>query len=169
MIYSIIPNKLYIGDTHSYQAVDFIRNTIHYIIDFKDTSELEVINMDCFFKRSNIVYIKSDTPDNEIFNIICEFEYIIKLIGDVTNQSILMTCNCAISRSVTYSIMYLIKVKRYSLVDAFDILKKVNPYMTPNIGFVKNLILYEKLILDYNSITLKEYIKLRFTRKTPIL
>lgn len=166
MIYCIIPNELYIGDILSFQALDFIKNTIDFIIDFKDTNELKLTNMNLFFKRNNIVYIKSYTPDNEKFNIIDEFEDIMKLIGDVNNKTILMTCNCAISRSVTYSIMYLIKIKQYSLMTSFTTLHNINKNMTPNIGFVKNLILYEKLILDNNSITLKEYISFHFKKQT---
>jgi protein-tyrosine phosphatase len=122
--------------------------------------------MGCFFKRNNIVYLKSYTPDNDRFNIINEFEDIMQLIGNVTNKTILMTCNCAISRSVAYSIMYLMKIKRYSLMHSFDILQKNNKSMTPNIGFVKKLIVYEKLIFNDNSITLKEYIKFHFKNKT---
>lgn len=166
MIYRIIQNELYIGDFHSFQAVDFIKNTIDIVLDFKDSSEMQLINMALFFKRNNIVYIKSYTRDNEEFNIIYEFERIIKSIGNVNNKIILMCCNCAISRSVAYSIMYLMKFKHLSLSTSFDILKKINKNMTPNLGFVKQLLLYEKLIFKTSSITLKEYIKLHFANKT---
>jgi protein-tyrosine phosphatase len=164
MIYRIVSNQLYIGDNNSFQAVNFIQNEIHIIIDCKDLNERTLKNMDLFFERNNIIYVKSDTYDKEGFNIIDEFEQILKLIGDTNNKSILICCNCAISRSVAYSIMYLIKIKGYSLIYSILLIKNINENMAPNIGFIKQLILYEKLILDNNSITIKEYIKLYFKK-----
>ncbi len=165
MIYSVIQNELYIGDRLSFQAVDFVKNTIDVVIDFKDTNEIKLINTELFFKRNNITYIKSHTPDNEEFSILYEFERIITSIGNIHNKIILMCCNCAVSRSVAYSIMYLIRIKRYSLIYSILLIKSINKNMAPNIGFIKQLILYEKLILDNNSITIKEYIKIHFNNK----
>lgn len=160
MILTLIPNELYIGDISSFYATDFIKNTISIIFDSSDIYPTK--KMREFYDKHNIIYIKSNTIDDENYNIIAEFE---KLIHEITNESVvLIICNCAISRSVSYAILYLLKIKNMYFYDALIITKRVVNNMSPNIGFIKQIIQYEHQLFGINSLNVKEYIKLHFKK-----
>lgn len=159
MIYTIIPNELYIGDKYSFVAVDFIKNTISIIIDCSEIKQPYPIP---FLEYYNIHYIKSHTIDNEWFDVVLEFNRFASMSNEFNKKAVLICCDCAISRSVTYSIMYLMLYKKINLLHSFHLLKQTNNRMCPNIGFVKQLIMFEKSILKHNSVDLKQYIKCHF-------
>lgn len=160
MIKPVLINKLYIGDYHYLSGIDFIKNTITIIFDCSafDTT----IKMNTLFEKYGITYIKSHTIDNDIFDIITEFK---KISCNLKPEDIvLVCCDCAISRSITYSIMMLIYFYQYTLLDALLLLKNIQQKMSPNSGFIKQLITFELLVLGSNSINYRDYLKIHFTK-----
>ena len=161
MIKPIIPNKLYIGDYDYLSGIDFIKNTITILFDcsmFYPTPRVSN-----FFQRHKIEYIKSYTNDSDIFDIILEFNHLSTSIKK--DDVILICCDCAISRSISYCIMMLIYQFQYTLKDALILMKQIQPKMSPNSGFIKQLIVFEQFVLGHNSISYKEYLKIHFSRR----
>ena len=165
MIVPVIHNELYIGDRHSFCAVDFVKNTISLIFD---SSYVELTdNARAFYKRHGIVYIKSTTQDHEGYNIFDEFDKHAQLFVTAYNDgggkgALLFVCDCAISRSVTYVLLYLLKMKQTTLKASITHIKLVVADMAPNIGFIKQLICCENQLFGTNTVTLKEYIRFYF-------
>ena len=61
-------------------------------------------------------------------------------------EGTLVVCTAGMSRSATICIAYLMKYKRMSYTQAFDLAKKARPYVNPNKGFVKFLKEYENKV-----------------------
>ncbi len=160
MIKPIIKNKLYIGDYNYLSGIDFIKNTITILFDcsmFYPTPRVHQL-----FKKHNITYIKSFTNDTDVFDIILEFKNMSSYLTN--NDVILICCDCAISRSISYSIMMLIHEFQFTLKDALILMKKIQPKMSPNSGFIKQLIVFEQFALGNNSINYKDYLKMHFSK-----
>ena len=60
------------------------------------------------------------------------------------SNRVLIHCNMGRSRSSTVMLGYLMEVKRWSLQDACELLKDCRPTVKPNIGFLNQLLKYEK-------------------------
>lgn len=66
--------------------------------------------------------------------------------GIQKGQGTLVVCTAGMSRSATICIAYLMKHKRMSFIQAFELCKKARPYVNPNKGFIKFLKSYESLV-----------------------
>lgn len=54
-------------------------------------------------------------------------------------------CECGKSRSASFVIAYLIRYHKYNLEGAYQYLKKLRPIIKPNIGFMAQLLAFEKV------------------------
>lgn len=79
-----------------------------------------------------------DIPE---FNMNPVFEQCNSIIDSVRNVGgvVFVHCNAGVSRSAAVVIAYLMKLKKLSYLEAFDVLKKERPCIKPNEGFVKQL------------------------------
>jgi protein-tyrosine phosphatase len=79
-----------------------------------------------------------DMPDFEIDEF---FDKAHQLINEKMNkgEGVLVVCTAGISRSATIVISYLIKEKKMSYEEAFDLTKKARVFIKPNKGFEKIL------------------------------
>lgn len=91
-----------------------------------------------------------DTPE---FDIKSTFkEAIMFLKTGLQNGSILVHCNAGISRSSTIVIAYIMKEREESLLSAFELVKSARPIAKPNPGFMKQLRIFEKELVDMHNI-----------------
>jgi len=62
------------------------------------------------------------------------------------NKKIVVHCEVGMSRSPTIVISYLMKHKNMSLREAYHHVKQRRPIIMPNMGFIKQLLVYEKML-----------------------
>lgn len=60
-----------------------------------------------------------------------------------SNQKVLVHCQAGKSRSVTIVLAYLMKTFHWTLKEAYDYLQRKNPNISPNLGFMGQLLHYE--------------------------
>lgn len=75
-------------------------------------------------------------------------------------RQVLIHCKAGVSRSASVTLAYLIEYCAHSLYDAFRVLRRIRPTITPNPGFMDQLITYEKEKLGSSkpSIDFRKYI-----------
>jgi dual specificity phosphatase 12 len=91
--------------------------------------------------------------DNRDVDISCIFGKTNKILSE--NENVFIHCQNAVSRSVSIILAYLM-YSGNDLKTSFHVLKNRKTYTQPNIGFCKQLLLYEKQLFGKNSISLKE-------------
>ena len=64
----------------------------------------------------------------------------------------LVHCKAGASRSATICIAYLMKIRGFSLRQAYYHVKDRRPIIRPNVGFFRQLISYEKSLFGQNSV-----------------
>lgn len=76
-------------------------------------------------------------------------------------RSVLVHCTAGVSRSASVLLAYLMEYGGYSLYDAFFLIHRHRPTITPNPGFMERLRDYEKEILGTatSSIDLRKYLE----------
>lgn len=70
------------------------------------------------------------------------------------NDAVAVHCRAGVSRAPTLVIAYLMKEENMNLFEAFEMIKSKRRFIRPNIGFWKQLILYEKLLRKNNSVSI---------------
>jgi protein-tyrosine phosphatase len=67
-------------------------------------------------------------------------------------HQVLVHCQAGVSRSATMCIAYLMKEMGLTFLQAYACVKEVRPIISPNYGFVAQLLKYEKELLgDYKN------------------
>lgn len=64
----------------------------------------------------------------------------------------LVHCVAGVSRSATFCIAYLMKYLQMTLLEAYNHVKLKRPIIKPNCGFFRQLIEYEKILFDINTV-----------------
>ena len=91
-----------------------------------------------FYKfHENIEYLKIFLEDSENSNISIYFKKVNDFIKQ-NDENMLIHCQKGISRSFTFVIFYLMN-EGLNYKQAYTKIKKINPYIKPNKGFVKQL------------------------------
>ena len=152
-----ILDHLYLGDIESSQNKSLlINNDIQFIINISNDNNYIKYN------DLSIQYYDIKIDDNTSVTISDYFEQCINIIDNcrLNNKNILVHCMNGVSRSVCVIFSYLIHVN-YKLYDALRYVKELRnkQYTQPNIGFFKQLMVFEKKYFNENSITLNQYVK----------
>ena len=129
-----IMDNLYLGNSNSRKYINLYK--ISRIIEIGEEDEIskypEINNIDKFTIK---------IPDNRNVNIQPYFEDVWNFIKK-DNSNILIKFKMGTSRSVAFSISYLIKYKNMNFEQSIDFIKEIrgeNIYTKPNIGFTKIL------------------------------
>jgi len=75
-------------------------------------------------------------------------------------RPVLVHCKAGVSRSASILLAYLMEYRQYSLIDAFRLLIRLRPEITPNPGFMTQLVTYEKEVHGAStpSIDIRKYV-----------
>ncbi len=76
-------------------------------------------------------------------------------IGDMLceGKDVLVNCSIGASRSVSYTILYLMTVGNIGFLDAYYLLQEKRPEIGPTFGFIAGLLKYEKELIEQGAIT----------------
>lgn len=99
------------------------------------------IGVDTPMKYSNVTYKFVECLDLPDYNLETSFTQCIPFIKLAISHcsNILVHCNAGVSRSPTLVIAFLMLVKRFSFLEAYDHVKKARNCINPNVGFIKQL------------------------------
>ena len=151
-----ITDKIYLGDIDGASDFDyFSKENINNV--------LSIINRPPDYSDENKINHKIiDIDDFENVNIIKYFKECIEFIEKA--NKVFIHCMCGISRSSTIVIAYLMWKTHCSYYDAYFFVKNRRPFIDPNVGFIKQLQIFEDLLkkndydlnkIDFNSISIK--------------
>lgn len=140
----------------------------------KNTEILKKYNIEAILNISDRIYDISDKieymqisiDDYQNINIMQHFDKTNNFINTCVtkNKNILVHCQNGTSRSVSFILAFLLKNKKINIKEGIHIIinkrcdTKIETH--PNIGFMKQLLEYEKEIIGYNSLKIDEYIKI---------
>jgi len=88
-------------------------------------------------------------PDVVSVNLADKFEEVHKFLEDACGrgQNVLVHCDAGVSRSATVIISFVMKTKRLTARQAYQMVKDKRPCIAPNISFIQQLIDYEEKLL----------------------
>ena len=100
--------------------------------------------------RGDFEYCKSIIYDTPTFQISDQFEFCCNFIAKAEHKEgkVLVYCSSGKSRSVTIVIAYLMSRSGYNFGKALQLMQKVHPISSPNNGFLKQLLEYEKNLFE---------------------
>jgi len=153
-----ITEKLYLGSRFSAEDKDKLTSLgIRYILNV--TTEAANLFTGLF------QYYQIPIVDQEMENIMqyfpAAFEFIEKAMSE--KSAILVHCVAGSSRSATIVIAYLMKYNNMSLKDAFVLCRKKRNIVSPNKGFMSQLIVFENQLYSTNTVTtLESFNNLKF-------
>lgn len=145
-VFDQITDNIYIGDITATQSLTIL-NQIDLIISLVDIPKPE---KECF---------KFPLEDNRNVDISSLFPIIGKIIAENKDKKILVNCYNGVSRSVTILLAYFVFIG-ISLKDGINKFNKRQQYSRPNVGFMRQLLKYEKEVLGQNSLSLNKFIEL---------
>merc|ERR1719474_1751260 len=142
----ILQSALFLGDGQ--QAVNE-----KVIDDLKITHIANITqNVQCAFS-SKIKYIQIAVEDEQdtdlsvhILNVVEFIDNALRGNGVETGNRVLVHCQCGVSRSASMVIGYVMFANRWSFEPARDFVKERRSKISPNEGFVKQLIEYQRVL-----------------------
>ena len=138
----IIENKLWLGNYSSALGTQILKEKgINKVITVTDFSE--GIKYD-----ENINHKKFSIDDSPKENIIQYFDDCLNFIKE--EGKILVHCMAGVSRSASIVIAYLMWTKKLEFEQALAEVREKRPLVGPNIGFEKQLQMFEKLLKENN-------------------
>ncbi|XP_028936987.1 dual specificity protein phosphatase 5 isoform X1 [Ornithorhynchus anatinus] len=134
---------LYLGSAYHASKCEFLAN-LHI------TALLNVSRKSSESCTEQYHYKWIPVEDNHMADISSHFQEAIDFIDCVrrTGGKILVHCEAGISRSPTICMAYLMKTKKFRLEEAFDYIKQRRSMISPNFGFMGQLLQYESEILS---------------------
>ncbi|XP_051883677.1 dual specificity protein phosphatase 5 [Pristis pectinata] len=129
---------LYLGSAYHASRPDFLE-------DLHITALLNVSRNCAEYFKSNYLYKFIPVEDSASADISSHFQEAIDFIDHVrhTGGKVLVHCEAGISRSPTICLAYLMKSKQLRLEEAFDYIKERRSTISPNFGFMNQLLHYE--------------------------
>ncbi|XP_066495717.1 dual specificity protein phosphatase 2 [Tiliqua scincoides] len=99
--------------------------------------------------EGQFLYKSIPVEDNQMAEISVWFQEAINFIDSVKNSGgrVLVHCQAGISRSATICLAYLIQSRRVRLEEAFDFVKQRRGVISPNFGFMGQLLQFETEVL----------------------
>ncbi|XP_078269536.1 dual specificity protein phosphatase 5 [Rhinoraja longicauda] len=133
---------LYLGSAYHASRPDFLD-------DLHITALLNVSRNCAEYFKSNYLYKFIPVEDSASADISSHFQEAIDFIDHVrlTGGKVLVHCEAGISRSPTICLAYLMKSKQLRLEEAFDYIKERRNTISPNFGFMNQLLNYETEML----------------------
>lgn len=134
-----ITNNIYIGDIHSANQYEHLKNEgITHII----SCVLGVVPS----YPNDFNYLSVEAIDNENQNLIDRFEECVNFIEKAVqeNGKVLIHCVCGVSRSVSVGIAYLIYKEKMKPEDALKLIKSKREIAEPNPNFMEQLKIFYK-------------------------
>ncbi|OQR88495.1 carbohydrate-binding protein [Thraustotheca clavata] len=109
-------------------------------------------------------YLQIPINDDPDVNIDMYFEEICTFIHKAIENKMacMVHCSHGMSRSATIVLAYLMQYKEMTLLQALTYLRSLRRVVSPNIGFMQQLLTLELSIYQVNSLDLQEYKKDRF-------
>lgn len=99
------------------------------------------VGVDAPYKHPHVIYkfvSCLDLPESELQTVLSNsIPFIKSAVNNCSN--ILVHCNAGVSRSATVVIAYLILIKNFSYIEAYNCVKKSRNCINPNAGFIKQL------------------------------
>ncbi|KAJ1140494.1 hypothetical protein NDU88_006845 [Pleurodeles waltl] len=134
---------LYLGSAHHASKCEFLAN-------LRITALLNVSRKSSDCAKDQFHYKWIPVEDNHMADISSHFEEAIDFIDTVRRAGgkVLVHCEAGISRSPTICMAYLMKTKAIRLEEAFDYIKQRRSMISPNFGFMGQLLHYESEILS---------------------
>jgi len=144
-----IIDNLFLGDMYDARSFDIINK---YLIT-------KIINVTTDVKNyfENIEYLNIRIDDSKDIELDKYFSKVFKFIDENKTQNILIHCRQGKSRSASFVISYLMYHYKMNLNVAYNYVKKIRNIIQPNIYFMNQLINYEKMIFNENSLTIWQY------------
>jgi len=150
---------------------DKINSLNIYIGDIVAVTSLKILNnvdivislVEIPTNETKVNYFIFPLEDRRDVNISSLFERTNEIIENNKDKKILINCYNGVSRSVTILLAYFISIG-ITLKDGLDKLKNRKQYSKPNIGFMRQLLKYEKEIIGKNSLNLNEFISITSVR-----
>ncbi|XP_021566538.1 dual specificity protein phosphatase 5 [Carlito syrichta] len=133
---------LYLGSAYHASKCEFLAN-LHI------TALLNVSRRTSEACTTHLHYKWIPVEDSHTADISSHFQEAIDFIDCVREKGgkVLVHCEAGISRSPTICMAYLMKTKQFRLKDAFDYIKQRRSMISPNFGFMGQLLQYESEIL----------------------
>ncbi|XP_072882955.1 dual specificity protein phosphatase 5 [Hemitrygon akajei] len=133
---------LYLGSAYHASRPDFLD-------DLHITALLNVSRSCAEYFKSNYLYKFIPVEDSASADISSHFQEAIDFIDHVrhTGGKVLVHCEAGVSRSPTICLAYLMKSKQLRLDEAFDYIKERRSTISPNFGFMNQLLHYESEML----------------------
>ncbi|XP_010632971.1 dual specificity protein phosphatase 5 [Fukomys damarensis] len=133
---------LYLGSAYHASKCEFFAN-LHI------TALLNVSRRTSEACTSHLHYKWIPVEDSHTADISSHFQEAIDFIDCVREEGgkVLVHCEAGVSRSPTICMAYLMKTKQFRLKEAFDYIKQRRSVISPNFGFMGQLLQYESEIL----------------------
>nr|XP_056705836.1 dual specificity protein phosphatase 5 [Euleptes europaea] len=134
---------LYLGSAYHASKCEFLANlNITALLNVSRKSSEPFTDQYC--------YKWIPVEDNHTADISSHFQEAIDFIDCIRRAGgkILVHCEAGISRSPTICMAYLMKMRKFRLEEAFDYIKQRRSLISPNFGFMGQLLQYESEILS---------------------
>uniref|UniRef100_A0A4W3K4M6 protein-tyrosine-phosphatase n=3 Tax=Callorhinchus milii TaxID=7868 RepID=A0A4W3K4M6_CALMI len=134
---------LYLGSAYHASRLDFLD-------DLCITALLNVSRNCAEYFKGKYLYKFIPVEDNATADISSCFQEAIDFIDNVRQEGgkVLVHCEAGISRSPTICLAYLMRSKQLRLEEAFDYIKQRRAAISPNFGFMDQLLQYESEVLS---------------------
>ncbi|KAG5855319.1 hypothetical protein ANANG_G00047850 [Anguilla anguilla] len=134
---------LYLGSAYHASRQD-------YLSDLQITALLNVSRRDTQQSKGHFHYKWIPVEDSHMADISSHFQEAIEFIDFVKQEGgkVLVHCEAGISRSPTICMAYIMKTKSLQLEEAFDFIKQRRALISPNFGFMGQLLQFESEVLS---------------------
>ncbi|CAF1128650.1 unnamed protein product [Adineta steineri] len=140
----ILPH-LFLGSyscTHNKE--ELIKIGIKYILNLTDSPNLH---------PNSFIYLQCPVKDSSSEDILPLFEQVFNFIDQASlNSACLIHCHMGVSRSPSFVLVYLIHKKERNLRESYELLIKARKHISPNFGFLQQLMAFEDSLFGNISI-----------------
>lgn len=149
----ILPNQLYLGPALQNQKEE-LQKDAPLVTHIANITQQEPSPFPDVFK-----YLRISILNQETVRIYEHFDDFIKFIDEALSEGGAVYVHCArgVSRSASFVIAYLIRRKGMTLKEAFEFVKQRRSAISPNPGFMKQLMELDFEVHGKESFSMKEY------------